>query len=90
MAQIFRVDRTIRYELFNYELEHDLNFRLGDIVNVRVFSQHLIILSNYEDATKLMYEAKYSDRLQTVMLQDLYVSPTIPTKSLICFTTGWA
>ena len=55
-------------------------------MNVRVFNQHLIILSNYEDATKLMYEAKYSDRLQTVMLQGLYVSPTTPTVSLICFT----
>ena len=59
-------------------------------MNVRVFNQHLIILSNYEDATKLMYEAKYSDRLQTVMLQELYVSPIIPVMLLICFETGWA
>ena len=51
-----------------------LHFRLGDIVHVRVFNQHLIILSNYEDATRLMHEAKYSDRLQTVMIHELYVS----------------
>jgi len=41
-------------------------------VHVRVFNQHVIILNNYEDATRLMYEAKYSDRLQTVMLNELY------------------
>ena len=62
-----------------------LHSRLGDIVHVRVFSQHLIILSNYEDATRLMIEAKYSDRLQTVMLHDLYVSVTTSTMSLIPF-----
>ena len=66
-------------------MENDLNCRLGDIVNVRVFNQHLIILSNYEDATKLMHEAKYSDRFQTVMLQDLYVSSAIPTMSTDLF-----
>ena len=66
-----------------------LHSRLGDIVHVRVFNQHLFILSNYEDATKLMIEAKYSDRLQTVMLHDLYVSVTTSTMSLILFTTGW-
>ena len=65
-------------------MEIDFNVRLGDIVNVRVFNQNLIILSNYGDATKLMYEAKYSDRLQTVMVHELYVSPTTPTMSLIC------
>ena len=54
-----------------YVLEIDLKVRIGDIVNVRVFNQHFINLSNYEDATKLMYEAKYSDRLQTVMLHEL-------------------
>ena len=57
----------------------------GDIVHVRAFNQHVIILGNYEDATKLMHEAKYSDRMQTVMLHDLYVSITIPTASLILF-----
>ena len=61
------------------------NSRLGDIVHVRAFNQHLIILSNHEDATKLMHEAKYSDRLQTVMLHELYVSVVIPTLSLILF-----
>ena len=55
---------------------NDSNFRLGDIVHVRVFNQHVIILSNYEDAIRLMYEAKYSDRLQAVMLNELYVSVT--------------
>ena len=62
-----------------------LHFRLGDIVHVRVFNQHLIILSNYEDATRLMHEAKYSGRLQTVMLHELYVSVTTSTISLILF-----
>jgi hypothetical protein len=33
----------------------------------------MIIISNYEDATKLMHETKYSSRLQTVMLNELYV-----------------
>lgn len=42
-------------------------------MHVRAFNQHMIILSNYEDATKLMSEAKYSDQPQTVMLNDLYV-----------------
>jgi cytochrome P450 len=63
-------------------------------VHVRVFNQHLIILNNYEDATKLMHEAKYSDRLQTVMLHDLYVSVTTPIMSLILFYNrmefGWS
>ena len=54
-------------------------------MHVRAFNQHLIILSNHEDATKLMHEAKYSDRLQTVMLHELYVSVVIPTLSLILF-----
>jgi cytochrome P450 len=52
-------------------------------MHVRVFNQHLIVLSNYEDATRLMFEAKYSDRLQTVMLHELYVSDLTPTMSLI-------
>ena len=64
---------------------NDSNFRLGDIVHVRVFNQHMIILSNYEDAARLMHEAKYSDRLQTVMLNELYVSVTTPIMSLILF-----
>jgi cytochrome P450 len=54
-------------------------------VHVRVFNQHLIILNNYEDATRLMHEAKYSDRPQTVMLHDLYVAITILTMYLILF-----
>jgi len=41
-------------------------------MHVRAFSQPMIILNNYEDANKLMSEAKYSSRLQTVMLNDLY------------------
>jgi len=53
-------------------------------VHVRVFNQHSIILSNYEDASRLMYEAKYSDRPQTVMLHELYVY-TAPIMSLILF-----
>ena len=52
-------------------------------MHIRVFSQHLIILNNYEDAIKLMHEVKYSDRLEAVMLNELYVSVTIPTVSLI-------
>jgi len=52
-------------------------------VHIRVFSQHLIILNNYEDAIKLMHEVKYSDRPQTIMLNDLYVSVTTPTVSLM-------
>ena len=59
-------------------------------MHVRVFNQHMIILNNYEDATRLMYEAKYSDRVQTVMMHELYVSVTTPIMSLICFTTGWS
>jgi len=55
---------------------NDSNLRLGDIVHVRVFNQHMIILNNYKDAARLMHEAKYSDRLQTVMLNELYVSVT--------------
>jgi len=62
-------------------------------VHVRVFNQHVIILSNYSDATRLMYETKYSDRLQTVMLNELYVSVTTPIMSLILFYNrmefGW-
>ena len=62
-------------------------------MHVRVFNQHVIILNNYEDATRLMYEAKYSDRLQTVMLNELYVSVTTPIMSLILFYNrmafGW-
>jgi len=52
-------------------------------VHIRAFSQHLIILNNYEDAIKLMHEVKYSGRPQAVMLKDLYVSVTTPTVSLI-------
>ena len=54
-------------------------------MHVQVFNQHLIILSNYEDATRLMNEAKYSDRLQTVMLHELYVSVATSNMSLILF-----
>jgi len=54
-------------------------------VHVRVFNQHLIILSNYEDATRLMHEAKYSDRPQSVMLHELYVAVTTLTMSLTLF-----
>ena len=54
-------------------------------MHVRVFNQHLIILSNYSDATRLMYEAKYSDRLQSVMLHEMYVVVTSLTTSLILF-----
>ena len=54
-------------------------------MHVRAFNQHLIILSNHEDAIKLMYDAKYSDRPQTVMLHELYVSVMISTMSLIFF-----
>src|SRR5260221_14179263 len=43
----------------------------------------MVILSNYEDATKLLQQAKYSSRQQTVMLQELYVSVTPPPISLI-------
>ena len=42
-------------------------------MHIRAFSQPIIILSNYDDATKLMYEAKYSGRPQNVMLNELYV-----------------
>ena len=73
------------------EIAQDI--RLGDIVHIRAFSQHLIILNNYEDAIKLMYEVKYSDRPQTVMFNDLYVSVTTPTVSLILINNkmafGW-
>ena len=31
----------------------------------------MVILSNYEDANRLMSQAKYSSRLQAVMLNDL-------------------
>jgi len=42
-------------------------------MHVRAFSQPMIILSNYGDASKLMSEAKYSSRLQNAMLNELYV-----------------
>lgn len=40
-------------------------------MHVRVFSQPIVILNNYEDADKLMSQAKYSNRRQAVMLNDL-------------------
>ncbi len=52
-------------------------------MHVRAFSQPIIILSNYDDATKLMYEEKYSGRLQNVMLNELYVLPLLPCMLLI-------
>jgi len=43
----------------------------------RAFNQPIIILSNYDDANKLMYEAKYSSRQQNVMLNELYALPQL-------------
>ena len=43
-------------------------------MHVRVFNQHMIILNKYDDAVKLLSEAKYSSRPWTVMLNELYVS----------------
>lgn len=40
-------------------------------MHVRAYSQPMIILNNYEDANKLMSQAKCSSRLQAVMLNDL-------------------
>jgi|SRR5258706_4778726 len=40
-------------------------------MHVRVYSQPIVILNNYEDADKLMSQAKCSSRLQAVMLNDL-------------------
>src|SRR5882757_8765111 len=40
-------------------------------MHVRVYSQPIVILNNYEDADKFMSQAKCSSRRQAVMLNDL-------------------
>jgi hypothetical protein len=55
----------------------------GDIMHIKIFGMHIVILSSYDTASTLMSQASYSDRPILTMVGKLYVFLTSPA-SLRC------
>lgn len=48
--------------------------RAGDLMHIKLFGMHIIIICNYDTASALMSQASYSDRPILTMVGDLYVA----------------
>lgn len=51
----------------------------GDIMHIKIFGMHIVIISSYDTASTLMSQASYSDRPILTMVGKLYVFLTCPS-----------